>query len=168
MRLRAAASGRYFVDINKVCEMRDNFAFARKAGVSRSVIGPAGGKEKATSAPCFAINAHFISVYVVVCVLAGRGVRGGAGTGSGAATSSRLFFFVVICSRRCPGVTSVAELLSAALMGFLLGPKPRATFCSACAGLVCPPPPCLGTWRLALKLQEGEGRAEGEGILAFI
>lgn len=38
----AAASGRYFVYINKVREMHDNFAFRPQAGVSPSVSIPGG------------------------------------------------------------------------------------------------------------------------------
>lgn len=57
------------------------------------------------------------------------------------------------------------------LMGFLLGPKPPSVPVRVSSGLWHRrlPPPCLGSCRrLAVELEEGEGRAEGEGILAFI
>lgn len=101
---------------------------------------PPGEKEKAAPAPPrFAINAHFcLCLYCGLCF----GWEKRKGRSRNWLWGCHLLpsvVFVVICSRRRPGVTSVAELRSEVLIGFLLGPKPRAAFCSACAGLVCPP-----------------------------
>lgn len=137
----AAAGGKYFVYISEVPKTQGKFALrpARRRGQGggeRPWRQPR-GKEKAAAAPRLAINAHSASVYIVVSVLAGSSVRGGAGTRSGAATSSLLCFLCCylfggdVLGTRLP----VAELRP---MWFLFGPKPRAAFFCASAGLVSP------------------------------
>lgn len=64
----------------------------------------------------------------------------------------------------------VAELRSAVNV-IPLRPQPFCAWFRSCLSSVValPPPPCFGSCqRLTVKLEEGEGRVEGEGILAFI
>lgn len=128
----------------------------------------------AAAAPRPAIDAHFVSVYVVVSVLAGSSVRGGAGTHSGASTSSPLCFLCCYLFRGgVPGSRlPVAELRSVVNV-ILLRPLTFCAWFRSClysvVALNPPPPPRFGSCqRLAVKLEEGERRVEGEGILAFI
>lgn len=165
----AAASGRYFVYINKVCVMRDNFAFRPQARASRWVSIPGGSRRGKRREGCFCPSLCHKRTFCL-CLYCGLcfGWEKSKGRSRNWLRGCHLLpsvFFVFICSRRRPGVTSVAELRSAVLMGFLLGPEPRASFCGACAGLVCPPSAVLPRPRQVSAARSevaGRGR-EGRG-----